>query len=81
MKEVGRNNGNYADAIYLTDGTLNLTVLTFKSLDIAETIGGSRSFGVAHFGFWVDDLAEIRRRRDLVTIVQASASFVRISYI
>ena len=62
MKEVGRNKGNYADAIYLTDGTLNLTVLTFKSLDIAEKIGGSRSFGVVHFGFWVDDLAAIRRR-------------------
>jgi len=36
MKEVGRNKGNYADAIYWTDGTLNLTVLTFNSLDIAE---------------------------------------------
>jgi catechol 2,3-dioxygenase-like lactoylglutathione lyase family enzyme len=62
MKEVGRNKGNYADAIYLTDGTLNLTVLTFNSPDIAERIGGSKSFGVVHFGFWVDDLMEIRRR-------------------
>jgi hypothetical protein len=46
----------------LTDGTLNLTVLSFNSLDIAEKIGGSKSFGVVHFGFWVDDLTEIRRR-------------------
>src|SRR5262245_62958258 len=68
MKEVGRNKGNYADAIYLTDGTLNLTVLTFNSPDIAEKIGGSKSFGVVHFGFWVDDLRSEEHTSELQSL-------------
>ncbi len=62
MTEVGRTNSAFADGIFLSDGVLNLAVLHYKSSKDAATYGSSDKFGMSHFGFWVDDLEDTRRR-------------------
>ena len=62
MTEVGRTNSAFADGIFLSDGVLNLAVLHYKSPEDAATYGSSNKFGMSHFGFWVDDLEDTRRR-------------------
>jgi len=63
MEQVGpKNDSPVAEAIYLTDGTLNLTVLRFKSQEIAERLSGSSAFGLSHFGFWTESMEETKRR-------------------
>ena len=62
MAEVGRTNSTFAQGIFLSDGTLNLAVLRYKDAQAAATYGSSSSFGMSHFGFWVEDLEDTRRR-------------------
>jgi methylmalonyl-CoA/ethylmalonyl-CoA epimerase len=62
MIEVGRTNSPLAEGIYLSDGTLNMAVLRYRSRELAEKYGGSSSLGISHFGFWADDIEETRRR-------------------
>ncbi|HWP56624.1 MAG TPA: VOC family protein [Candidatus Acidoferrales bacterium] len=66
MIEVGRTNSTFAEGIFLSDGTLNLACLRYKSPQAAARYGSSSRFGMSHFGFWVEDLESTRRRlRDL----------------
>ncbi len=62
MAEVGRTNSTFAEGIFLSDGTLNLAVLHYKSAEAAATYGSSSKFGISHFGFWVEDLEVTRQR-------------------
>lgn len=62
MEEVGRNPTQASDAIYLSDGTLNLTILCFKSPDAGTRFAGSSALGLSHIGFWVENLEETTRR-------------------
>lgn len=63
MKEVGRTDSPYAVGVYLTDGDLNVAVLKFKTTEAADRNDGMGPvLGLHHFGFWVEDLDETRRR-------------------
>ena len=52
FKEVGRPNGYLADGVFLSDGTLNMAILKFKT----DQLGKGMDFtGVHHFGVLVED--------------------------
>lgn len=53
FKEVGRPRGPLADGIFLSDGTLNLAILKFKTDQLGK---GLDYTGVHHFGILVEDL-------------------------
>ena len=59
MHKVGETDWENARGVYLSDGTINLALLHYKT----ETAAGSRGrefVGVHHFGFWVDDVERSR---------------------
>jgi catechol 2,3-dioxygenase-like lactoylglutathione lyase family enzyme len=59
MRKVGETDWENARGVYLTDGTINLALLHYKTEQAAGERG--RDFvGVHHFGFLVDDVAETR---------------------
>jgi len=62
MVEVGRTDSPLAQGIYLSDGTLNVAILRYRSPEHAKRYGGSSAFGMSHFGFWAEDIEETRRR-------------------
>jgi methylmalonyl-CoA/ethylmalonyl-CoA epimerase len=62
MTEVGRTKSSVADGIFLSDGTLNVACLRYKSAETAAEYGSSSRFGMSHFGFWVEDIEGTRRR-------------------
>jgi len=63
MVEVGRTDSPLAKGIYLSDGTINMAVLRFKTVEAADRQDGlGPVFGLHHFGFWIDDAEETRRR-------------------
>lgn len=71
MVEVGRTNSPFAEGIYLSDGTVNLAILRYRTPELAQRYGGSSDLGVSHFGFWTEDIEETRRR-----LRQAGAEYV-----
>ena len=63
MVEVGRTDSPIATGVYLSDGTINMAVLRFKTVEAADRQDGlGPVYGLHHFGFWVDNLEETRRR-------------------
>ena len=63
MVEVGRADNKFVEGIFLSDGTVNLSVIRFKTKQAADRGDGLGSvFGLHHFGFWVEDEDETRRR-------------------
>ena len=51
--EVGRPNGVLADGVFLSDGTLNIALLKFKT----DQLGKGMDFrGIHHFGVLVEDV-------------------------
>ena len=62
MFEVGRTNSPIAEGIYISDGTLNVAVLRYRSKEGAAKYGSSSKHGMSHFGFWVDDMESTRER-------------------
>ena len=62
MVEVGRTDSPFAEGIYLSDGTVNVACLRYRSREMAAKLGGSSEFGVSHFGFWVEDMDSARKR-------------------
>jgi catechol 2,3-dioxygenase-like lactoylglutathione lyase family enzyme len=62
LKRVGQETLDFASAIYLSDGTINLALLNYfgkrgSGLDDAKNFVGTH-----HFGFQVDDIAEAQKR-------------------
>ena len=62
LKRVGQETLDFAAAIYLSDGTINLALLNYfgkrgSGLDDAKDFVGAH-----HFGFQVDDIAETQKR-------------------
>ena len=55
MREVKKNDGPLATGYMLTDGTINLAILKFKS---DQTGKGMDYVGLHHMGFVVEDLNE-----------------------
>ena len=55
MKKVGETDWENARGVYLSDGTINIALLNYKTEEAAGKRG--REFvGVHHFGFLVDDV-------------------------
>ena len=61
MKVVGEANSATATGVYLSDGTISLALLKYRT-DEAAGERGKDYVGVHHVGFWVDDLADQSRR-------------------
>jgi catechol 2,3-dioxygenase-like lactoylglutathione lyase family enzyme len=62
LKRVGQETLDFAAAIYLSDGTINLALLNYfgkrgSGLDDAKNFVGAH-----HFGFQVDDIATVQQR-------------------
>lgn len=56
MEKVGETDWANARGVYLSDGTINLALLHYKTEEAAGKRG--RDFvGVHHFGFWVEDIS------------------------
>jgi methylmalonyl-CoA/ethylmalonyl-CoA epimerase len=58
MERIGTTDAGISSGIYLSDGTINLAILHFKSDEAAGVPGGKDFVGINHIGFWVDDLAD-----------------------
>jgi catechol 2,3-dioxygenase-like lactoylglutathione lyase family enzyme len=62
LKRVGHETLDFASAIYLSDGTINLALLNYfgkrgSGLDDAKSFVGAH-----HFGFQIDDIAATQKR-------------------
>jgi len=64
LKSVGKIEGENAEGYYLSDGSLNLAILKFKSDEVAGDLGMFHN-GLHHIGFQVEDLdaTDARLRR------------------
>ncbi len=71
MVERGRTDSPLAEGIYLSDGTLNMAILRYRSPELAKKYGGSTALGISHFGFWAEDIEETRKR-----LREAGAEFI-----
>jgi glyoxylase I family protein len=61
--EVGRTVSKFAEGIFLSDGTINLSVVRSKTKETADRGDGLTSvFGLHHFGFAVENEEETRRK-------------------
>lgn len=62
LKRVGEETLDFASAIYLSDGTINLALLNYKG-ERGSGLKDAKNFvGPHHFGFQVDDLADAQKR-------------------
>ena len=59
MKKVGETDWINARGVYLSDGTINLALLNYKTEEAAGE-RGCGFFGLHHIGFWVDDVKTAR---------------------
>ena len=58
MEEVGRTSSRLAEGIYLSDGTINVAILDFKTDQLGR---GVDYVGLHHFGFVVDDVDQMSK--------------------
>ena len=59
FEEVGRPNGVLADGVFLSDGTLNMAIIKFKT----DKLGKGLDYrGIHHFGVLVEDVAEFSKK-------------------
>jgi catechol 2,3-dioxygenase-like lactoylglutathione lyase family enzyme len=62
LKRVGQETLDFAAAIYLSDGTINLALLNYFG-NRGSGLSDAKSFvGAHHFGFQVDDIAKAQQR-------------------
>ena len=63
MVEVGRTDSKFAGGIFLSAGTINLSVVRFKTKEAADRGDGlGLAFGSHHFVFWVENEDETRHK-------------------
>jgi catechol 2,3-dioxygenase-like lactoylglutathione lyase family enzyme len=60
MNKVGETDWAGARGVYLSDGTVNLALLAYKSDEMAGAWRGKDYVGLHHIGFWVDDAQAAR---------------------
>ncbi|MEV0583456.1 VOC family protein [Nonomuraea sp. NPDC050310] len=58
MEVVGETESPIASGLYLSDGTVCLALLNYKTDEAAGLERGKDYVGVHHFGFWCEDLDE-----------------------
>lgn len=56
LQEIGKVDSPLAEGYYLTDGSINVAILKFKTAEAADVPEGTAVVGLHHFGFQVDDL-------------------------
>ena len=63
MREISRKTDSPFTSlnIYLTDGTIHLAILKYRTAELARVYGGSEAYGISHFGFWVEDVEQTRK--------------------
>jgi predicted enzyme related to lactoylglutathione lyase len=62
LRRVGEETLDFASAVYLTDGVINLALLNYKG-ERGSGLKNAKDFvGAHHFGFQVDDLAETQKK-------------------
>ena len=59
MKEMGKINSPATTGCFLSDGEINLAILSFKSDEAAGVERGKGFTGIHHIGFEVEDMAAI----------------------
>jgi catechol 2,3-dioxygenase-like lactoylglutathione lyase family enzyme len=62
LKRVGQETLDFAAAIYLTDGVINLALLNYFGKRGSDLDDAKNYVGAHHFGFQVDDLAETQKK-------------------
>ena len=62
LKRVGEETLDFAAAIYLSDGVINLALLNYFGKRGSGLDNAKEYVGAHHFGFQVDDLAETQRK-------------------
>jgi catechol 2,3-dioxygenase-like lactoylglutathione lyase family enzyme len=62
LKRVGQEELEFAAAIYLSDGVINLALLNYKGERGSGLSNASTFVGSHHFGFQVDDIAETQKK-------------------
>jgi len=62
LKRVGDETLDFASAIYLSDGVINLALLNYKGSRGSGLDDAKNFVGAHHFGFQVDDLKDAQRR-------------------
>lgn len=62
LKQVGRDDLEFASGIYLSDGVVNLALLNYKAGEGSGLSDPNNFIGAHHFGFVVDDMDETQRR-------------------
>src|SRR5688572_30001360 len=62
LKRVGEETLDFAAAIYLSDGVINLALLNYFGKRGSGLDDAANYVGAHHFGFQVDDLAETQKR-------------------
>ena len=62
LKRVGQETLDFAAAIYLSDGVVNLALLNYFGKRGSGIEDAKNFVGAHHFGFQVDDLAETEKR-------------------
>lgn len=62
LKRVGAETLDFASAIYLSDGTINLALLNYHGKRGSGLEDAKNFVGAHHFGFQVDDIAAVQQR-------------------
>ena len=62
LKRVGRDDFEFGSGVYLSDGVINLALLTYSGESGSGLKDAKNFVGAHHFGFQVDDLEAMRAR-------------------
>jgi predicted enzyme related to lactoylglutathione lyase len=62
LKRVGEETLDFASAVYLSDGVINLALLNYKGERGSGLKDAKNYIGAHHFGFQVDDLAQTQNK-------------------
>jgi catechol 2,3-dioxygenase-like lactoylglutathione lyase family enzyme len=62
LEVAGSTESELADGLYLSDGTICLALLHYKTDEAAGRPNGRSFVGLHHMGFWCGDLEEQSRR-------------------
>lgn len=62
LERVGREDLDIGSGIYLSDGVINLALLSYKGEQGSGLAQGQDFVGAHHFGFQVEDLEDTQRR-------------------
>ena len=62
LRRVGEETLDFASAIYLSDGVINLALLNYSGKRGSGLDDAKNFVGAHHFGFQVDDIAETQKK-------------------